>query len=157
MDNEKEVFEAEVEEKETVDAEVVEEEIQNTNPGFDPNVVLNTIMQNQDAELRSVALKLSTLNSTTKITLICVVLCLLFKFAVYMAAIFAIYSLYCGIYVLLHYKKVKENEFLIKDVMSKNNESINIKKVVIKNVLIIIGCLALIAVAFWYWHIFVVA
>ena len=112
-------------------------------------------MQNQDPALRNVALKLSTLNSTTKVTLICVGLCLLFKFAVYMAAIFAGYSLYCGIYVLLNYNKVKENEFLIKDVMAKDGEHVDIKKTVIKNVLIVAGCLVLIAVAFWYWHIFV--
>ena len=78
MDNEKEVFDAEInnEEKEVIDAEVVDndkvtdyrdyEDINGTNDGFDPNVVLQTIMQSQDQGLRNVVLKLSTLNITTK-------------------------------------------------------------------------------------------
>ena len=80
MGNEKEVFEAEIdnEEKEVVDAEVVDntgiDDIENdpnyTNDGFDPNVVLQTIMQSQDQGLRNVVLKLSTLNISTKAAVI---------------------------------------------------------------------------------------
>ena len=66
MDNEKDILEAEVEEKESVEAELLEDETPvSNNPGFDPNVVLGAIMNNQDPELRSVVLKLSTLSTTT--------------------------------------------------------------------------------------------
>jgi hypothetical protein len=76
MENEKDVFEAEInnEEKEFVDAEVVEEEVtdyrdyEDSDRQFDPNVVLQTIMGAQDQGLKNVVLKLSTLNMVTKVT-----------------------------------------------------------------------------------------
>ena len=76
MDNENEIFEAEVEneEKEVIDAEVVDnidnDDNYSSNDGFDPNVVLQTIMQSQDQGLRNVVLKLSTLNVSTKAAVI---------------------------------------------------------------------------------------
>ena len=56
MNNEKEIIETEVEEKETLEGEVVEEVFDDNSSTFDPNVILNTIMQSQDAELRGVEL-----------------------------------------------------------------------------------------------------
>ena len=155
MDNEKDILEAEVEEKESVDAEVMDDTPSPSSSGFDPNVVLGAIMNNQDPELRSVVLKLSTLSTTTKITWIGLVICLLAKFGVYVSIGFWAYSVYCAIYVLLHYKKVKDNEHMIKDVMSKDDSPIDIKKTVIKNLVILLVLIPLIAVAFWYWHFFV--
>ena len=161
MDTEKEILDADVTEKEVIDAEVLDEEkdetIESPLPsGFDPNVVLGAIMQNQDPELKNVVLKLSTLSTTTKFTGISLLICLLAKFGVYMAFILWGYSVYCAIYVLLHYNKVKENEHLIKDVMSKENEHIDIKKTVIKNLILLVAFIPLIGVAFWYWHYFIV-
>ena len=105
MDNEKEIFEAEVEneEKEVIDAEVVDDIDNNddysSNNGFDPNVVLQTIMQSQDQGLRNVVLKLSTLNVSTKAA----VILLLFKYANVAGILALLYSVYCAIYVLIHY------------------------------------------------------
>lgn len=152
MDNEKEIIDAEIEEKESIDAEVVDQEVE-TNPGFDPNVVLETIMQSQDSELRNVVLKLSTLNMTTKIT----VVCLLFKILNYVGIGLLLYSLYCAIYILIHYKKVKDNEYMIKDLLSKNGNSVDIKKTVWKNLIILLICIPLAVLSFWYWYIFAVS
>ncbi len=162
MDNEKDIIEAEVEEKETVEAEILHDEIEvndnefNSNPGFDPNVVLNTIMQSQNPELRNTVLKLSTLNTMTKITVICLLACLVFKFPCYIAFISLVYGIYCAIYVLLHYDQVKSHEHMIKDVMSKGEESVNIKKTVWKNLIISLICVPLLVFVFWYWHFYVV-
>ena len=152
MDNEKDVFETSFEEKETVDAEVIDENEYPKNEGFDPNAILGTFMQNPDTELRNVVIKLSTLSTTTKLTAISLLVSLLVKFAVYVAILLFAYSLYCGIYVLLHYNKVKENEHLIKDVMSKGDESVDLKKTVWKNIIILLVLIPVIAVSFWYWH-----
>ena len=161
MNTEKDIFDADINEKEVVDAEVLEENVDNTQEtplpsGFDPNVVLGAIMQNQDPELKSVVLKLSTLSTTTKFTGISLLICLLAKFGVYMAIILWGYSIYCAVYVLLHYNKVKENEHLIKDVMSKENESVDIRKTVINNLILLVAFIPLMGLAFWYWHFFVV-
>ena len=156
MDNEQDIIESSVEEKETVDAELVDEEPLPQNNAFDANAILGTIMQNQDPELKSVVLKLSTLSTTTKITWMSVLVCLLAKFAVYVSIIFFVYSVYCATYVLLHYNKVKENEDMIKDIMSKDDKGISIKKTVMKNLWILLALIPVIAAAFWYWHFFVV-
>lgn len=161
MDNEKEVFEAEInnEEKEVIDAEVVDndkvtdyrdyEDINGTNDGFDPNVVLQTIMQSQDQGLRNVVLKLSTLNITTKAS----VLLLLVKY-LNIAGIFTLlYSIYCAIYVLIHYEKVKENEYMIQDTLNKGKQ-VSIKKTVWKNLGICALCIPIAILSFWYYYVF---
>ena len=154
MDNENEIIETEVVEKETIDPEVVDEEEiideEESPMGFDPNAVLGAIMQSQDAELRNVVAKLSGSNAMTKVA----VVCLLFKILNYVGIVALLYSLYCCIYVLLHYNKVKEHEHMIKDLMSKNGNSINIKKTVIKNLIILILCIPLAVLSFWYWYTF---
>lgn len=162
MDNEKEVFEAEInnEEKEVIDAEVVDntgiDDIENdpnyTNDGFDPNVVLQTIMQSQDQGLRNVVLKLSTLNISTKAA----VILLLFKYA-NIAGVFALlYSIYCAVYVLINYNKVKEHEYMIQDTLNKGKQ-VSIKKTVWKDLGICAICIPIAIVSFWYYFVFQVS
>ena len=159
MDNEKEVFEAEInnEEKEVIDAEVVDntgiDDIDNdsnyANDGFDPNVVLQTIMQSQDQGLRNVVLKLSTLNMTTKASLVL----LLFKYVNIVGIVTLLYSVYCAIYVLIHYEKVKENEYMIQDTLNKGKQ-VSIKKTVWKNLGICALCIPIAILSFWYYYVF---
>ena len=162
MDNEKEVFEAEInnEEKEVIDAEVVDntgiDDIENdpnyTNDGFDPNVVLQTIMQSQDQGLRNVVLKLSTLNISTKAA----VILLLFKYA-NIAGVFALlYSVYCAVYVLINYNKLKEHEYMIQDTLNKGKQ-VSIKKTVWKSLGICAICIPIAIVSFWYYFVFQVS
>ena len=155
MDNEKEIFEAEVEneEKEVIDAEVVDDIDNNddysSNDGFDPNVVLQTIMQSQDQGLRNVVLKLSTLNVSTKAA----VILLLFKYANVAGILALLYSVYCAIYVLIHYDKVKDNEYMIQDTLNKGKQ-VSIKKTVWKNLGICALCIPLAVLSFWYYFVF---
>lgn len=155
MDNEKEIFEAEVEneEKEVIDAEVVDDIDNNddysSNNGFDPNVVLQTIMQSQDQGLRNVVLKLSTLNVSTKAA----VILLLFKYANVAGIVALLYSVYCAIYVLIHYDKVKDNEYMIQDTLNKGKQ-VSIKKTVWKNLGICALCIPLAVLSFWYYFVF---
>lgn len=155
MDNEKEIFEAEVEneEKEVIDAEVVDDIDNNddysSNNGFDPNVVLQTIMQSQDQGLRNVVLKLSTLNVSTKAA----VILLLFKYANVAGILALLYSVYCAIYVLIHYDKVKDNEYMIQDTLNKGKQ-VSIKKTVWKNLGICALCIPLAVLSFWYYFVF---
>lgn len=154
MDNEKEIFEAEVEneEKEVIDAEVVDDIDNNddysSNNGFDPNVVLQTIMQSQDQGLRNVVLKLSTLNVSTKAA----VILLLFKYANVAGILALLYSVYCAIYVLIHYDKVKDNEYMIQDTLNKGKQ-VSIKKTVWKNLGICALCIPLAVLSFWYYFV----
>lgn len=155
MDNEKEIFEAEVEneEKEVIDAEVVDDIDNNddysSNNGFDPNVVLQTIMQSQDQGLRNVVLKLSTLNVSTKAA----VILLLFKYANVAGIAALLYSIYCAVYVLIHYDKVKDNEYMIQDTLNKGKQ-VSIKKTVWKNLGICALCIPLAVLSFWYYFVF---
>ena len=154
MDNEKEIFEADVEneEKEVIDAEVVDDIDNNddysSNNGFDPNVVLQTIMQSQDQGLRNVVLKLSTLNVSTKAA----VILLLFKYANVAGILALLYSVYCAIYVLIHYDKVKDNEYMIQDTLNKGKQ-VSIKKTVWKNLGICALCIPLAVLSFWYYFV----
>lgn len=155
MENEKEVFEAEIdnEEKETVDAEVVDEEVETLDDrAFDPNVVLQTIMGAQDQGLKNVVLKLSTLNMVTKVTAVC----MLFKFTNILGVFTLLYGFYCAIYVLINYDKVKENEYMIQDVLNKGKQ-VSIKKTVKNNLLILALCIPLALVSFWYYFVFQVS
>ena len=159
MDNEKDVFEAEInnEEKEVIDAEVVDnngiDDIDNdpnhANDSFDPNVVLQTIMQSQDQGLRNVVLKLSTLNITTKASIVC----LLFKYLNVVGIATLLYSIYCAIYVLLHYEKVKDNEYMIQDTLNRGKQ-VSIKKTVWKNLGICALCIPIAILSFWYYYVF---
>ena len=162
MENEKDVFEAEIdnEEKETVDAEVVDEEVSdyrdyedmNDDRAFDPNVVLQTIMGAQDQGLKNVVLKLSTLNIVTKVTAVC----MLFKFTNIIGVCTLLYGIYCAIYVLLNYDKVKDNEYMIQDVLNKGKQ-VSIKKTVWTNLGILALCIPLALVSFWYYFVFQVS
>lgn len=158
MDNEKEIFEAEVEneEKEVIDAEVVDDIDNNddysSNNGFDPNVVLQTIMQSQDQGLRNVVLKLSTLNVSTKAA----VILLLFKYVNVAGILALLYSIYCAVYVLIHYDKVKDNEYMIQDTLNKGKQ-VSIKKTVWKNLGICALCIPLAVLSFWYYFVFQVS
>ena len=155
MDNEKEIFEAEVdnEEKEVIDAEVVDDIDNNddysSNNGFDPNVVLQTIMQSQDQGLRNVVLKLSILNVSTKAA----VILLLFKYAIVAGILALLYSVYCAIYVVIHYDKVKDNEYMIQDTLNKGKQ-VSIKKTVWKNLGICALCIPLAVLSIWYYFVF---
>ena len=155
MDNEKEIFEAEVEneEKEVIDPEVVDnidnDDNYSSNDGFDPNVVLQTIMQSQDQGLRNVVLKLSTLNVSTKAA----VILLLFKYVNVAGILALLYSVYCAIYVLIHYDKVKDNEYMIQDTLNKGKQ-VSIKKTVWKNLGICALCIPLAILSFWYYFVF---
>ena len=157
MENEKDVFEAEIdnEEKETIDAEVVDEKVidyrdyEDMDRQFDPNVVLQTIMGAQDQGLKNVVLKLSTLNMVTKVT----VVCMLFKFTNFVGVATLFYGIYCAIYVLLNYDKVKDNEYMIQDVLNKGKQ-VSIKKTVWTNLGILALCIPLALVSFWYYFVF---
>lgn len=155
MDNEKEIFEAEVEneEKEVIDAEVVDDIDNNddysSNNGFDPNVVLQTIMQSQDQGLRNVVLKLSTLNVSTKAA----VILLLFKYVNVAGIVALLYSIYCAVYVLINYDKVKDNEYMIQDTLNRGKQ-VSIKKTVWKNLGICALCIPLAILSFWYYFVF---
>lgn len=155
MDNEKEIFEAEVEneEKEVIDAEVVDDIDNNddysSNNGFDPNVVLQTIMQSQDQGLRNVVLKLSTLNVSTKAA----VILLLFKYVNVAGILALLYSIYCAVYVLINYDKVKDNEYMIQDTLNRGKQ-VSIKKTVWKNLGICALCIPLAILSFWYYFVF---
>ena len=154
MDNEKEIFEAEVEneEKEVIDAEVVDDIDNNdysSNNGFDPNVVLQTIMQSQDQGLRNVVLKLSTLNVSTKAA----VILLLFKYVNVAGILALLYSVYCAVYVLINYDKVKDNEYMIQDTLNRGKQ-VSIKKTVWKNLGICALCIPLAILSFWYYFVF---
>lgn len=155
MDNEKEIFEAEVEneEKEVIDAEVVDDIDNNddysSNNGFDPNVVLQTIMQSQDQGLRNVVLKLSTLNVSTKAA----VILLLFKYVNVAGIVALLYSIYCAVYVLINYDKVKDNEYMIQDTLNRGKQ-VSIKKTVWKNLGICALCIPLAVLSFWYYFVF---
>ena len=155
MDNEKEIFEAEVEneEKEVIDAEVVDDIDNNddysSNDGFDPNVVLQTIMQSQDQGLRNVVLKLSTLNVSTKAA----VILLLFKYVNVAGIVALLYSVYCAVYVLINYDKVKDNEYMIQDTLNRGKQ-VSIKKTVWKNLGICALCIPLAILSFWYYFVF---
>ena len=154
MDNEKEIFEAEVEneEKEVIDAEVVDDIDNNdysSNNGFDPNVVLQTIMQSQDQGLRNVVLKLSTLNVSTKAA----VILLLFKYVNVAGILALLYSVYCAVYVLINYDKVKDNEYMIQDTLNRGKQ-VSIKKTVWKNLGICALCIPLAVLSFWYYFVF---
>ena len=157
MENEKDVFEAEIdnEEKETIDAEVVDEKVidyrdyEDSDRQFDPNVVLQTIMGAQDQGLKNVVLKLSTLNMVTKVT----VVCMLFKFTNIIGVCTLLYGVYCAIYVLLNYDKVKDNEHMIQDVLNKGKQ-VSIKKTVWTNLGILALCIPLALVSFWYYFVF---
>jgi len=151
MNNEKEIIETEVEEKETLEGEVVEEVFDDNSSTFDPNVILNTIMQSQDAELRGVLSKLSILNLLSKASLILILLGFLFgNFFNYIGVATTLYGLYSAIYVLIHYKKIKEHESGIRDIFSKNDASIDLKKMVIKNLIVLLICIPLAAASIWY-------
>lgn len=151
MNNEKEIIETEVEEKETLEGEVVEEVFDDNSSTFDPNVILNTIMQSQDAELRGVLSKLSILNLLSKASLILILLGFLFgNFFNYIGVATTLYGLYSAIYVLIHYKKIKEHESSIRDIFSKTDASIDLKKMVIKNLIVLLICIPLAAVSIWY-------
>ena len=155
MDNEKEIFEAKVEneEKEVIDAEVVDDIDNNddysSNNGFDPNVVLQTIMQSQDQGLRNVVLKLSTLNVSTKAA----VILLLFKYVNVAGIVALLYSIYCAVYVLINYDKVKDNEYMIQDTLNRGKQ-VSIKKTVWKNLGICALCIPLAVLSFWYYFVF---
>ena len=158
MDNEKEIFEAEVEneEKEVIDAEVVDDIDNNddysSNNGFDPNVVLQTIMQSQDQGLRNVVLKLSTLNVSTKAA----VILLLFKYVNVAGIVALLYSIYSAVYVLINYDKVKDNEYMIQDTLNRGKQ-VSIKKTVWKNLGICALCIPLAVLSFWYYFVFQVS
>lgn len=154
MDNEKEVIDAEIEEKEQVEADLVnEEESVGIDTEYDPNVVLNTIMQSQDMEFRNVLMKLSTLNLASKAA----VICLLFKVLNYVGIAAIIYSAYCIIYVLLHYNKIKNNENNVQNLFAKNGKTPTIKKIIWTNIVIVLLCIPLAVLSFWYYYVFQVS
>ena len=71
MNDKNEIIETEIKEKETVEGEVVDEVFEETDQtSFDPNVILNTIMQSQDPELRNILSKLSITSAITKVTVV---------------------------------------------------------------------------------------
>ena len=152
MNNENDLFDAEVEEKEKIDAEILEEEV-DLSSEYDPNVVLNTIMQSQDVEFRNVLMKLSTLNIASKAALIC----LLFKVLNYVGVAAIIYGIYCVIYVLVNFKKVNGNERMIQDLFAKDGKTQSVKQILLKNALILLVCIPLAVLSFWYYYIFQVS
>lgn len=152
MNNENDLFDAEIEEKEQIDAEILEEEA-DLSSEYDPNVVLNTIMQSQDVEFRNVLMKLSTLNIASKAALIC----LLFKVLNYVGVAAIIYGIYCVIYVLVNFKKVNGNERMIQDLFAKDGKTQSVKQILLKNALILLVCIPLAVLSFWYYYIFQVS
>ena len=103
----------------------------------------------QDQGLKNVVLKLSTLNMVTKVTAVC----LLFKFLNFVGVATLLYGIYCAIYVLLNYDKVKDNEYMIQDVLNKGKQ-VSIKKTVWNNLGILALCIPLALVSFWYYFVF---
>lgn len=152
MDNENEILDAEIEEKETIDAEVIDEE-STSELEYDPNVVLNTIMQSQDMGFRNVLMKLSTLNVASKAAIIC----LLFKVLNYVGIAALLYSVYCIIYVLLNYKKINGNERTVQDLFAKDGKSKTLKQIIWTNVIIVLLCIPLAVLSFWYYYVFQVS
>jgi hypothetical protein len=152
MDNENEILDAEIEEKETIDAEVIDEE-STSELEYDPNVVLNTIMQSQDMGFRNVLMKLSTLNVASKAAIIC----LLFKVLNYVGIAALLYSIYCIIYVLLNYKKINGNERTVQDLFAKDGKSKTLKQIIWTNVIIVLLCIPLAVLSFWYYYVFQVS
>lgn len=152
MDNENEILDAEIEEKETIDAEVIDEE-STSELEYDPNVVLNTIMQSQDMGFRNVLMKLSTLNVASKAAIIC----LLFKVLNYVGIAALLYSIYCIIYVLLNYKKINGNERTVQDLFAKDGKSKTLKQIIWTNVIIVLLCIPLAILSFWYYYVFQVS
>ena len=152
MDNENEILDAEIEEKETIDAEVIDEE-STSELEYDPNVVLNTIMQSQDMGFRNVLMKLSTLNVASKAAIIC----LLFKVLNYVGIAALLYSIYCIIYVLHNYKKINGNERTVQDLFAKDGKSKTLKQIIWTNVIIVLLCIPLAVLSFWYYYVFQVS
>ena len=152
MKNENEILDAEIEEKETIDAEVIDEE-STSELEYDPNVVLNTIMQSQDMGFRNVLMKLSTLNVASKAAIIC----LLFKVLNYVGIAALLYSIYCIIYVLLNYKKINGNERTVQDLFAKDGKSKTLKQIIWTNVIIVLLCIPLAVLSFWYYYVFQVS
>ena len=152
MDNENEILDAEIEEKETIDAEVIDEE-STSELEYDPNVVLNTIMQSQDMGFRNVLMKLSTLNVASKAAIIC----LLFKVLNYVGIAALLYSIYCIIYVLLNYKKINGNVITVQDLFAKDGKSKTLKQIIWTNVIIVLLCIPLAVLSFWYYYVFQVS
>lgn len=152
MENENEILDAEIEEKETIDAEVIDEE-STSELEYDPNVVLNTIMQSQDMGFRNVLMKLSTLNVASKAAIIC----LLFKVLNYVGIAALLYSIYCIIYVLLNYKKINGNERTVQDLFAKDGKSKTLKQIIWTNVIIVLLCIPLAVLSFWYYYVFQVS
>ena len=152
MENENEILDAEIEEKETIDAEVIDEE-STSELEYDPNVVLNTIMQSQDMGFRNVLMKLSTLNVASKAAIIC----LLFKVLNYVGIAALLYSIYCIIYVLLNYKKINGNERTVQDLFAKDGKSKTLKQIIWTNVIIVLLCIPLAILSFWYYYVFQVS
>ena len=152
MENENEILDAEIEEKETIDAEVIDEE-STSELEYDPNVVLNTIMQSQDMGFRNVLMKLSTLNVASKAAIIC----LLFKVLNYVGIAALLYSVYCIIYVLINYKKINGNERTVQDLFAKDGKSKTLKQIIWTNVIIVLLCIPLAVLSFWYYYVFQVS
>lgn len=153
MNNENERIDVEIEEKETVEGEVVDEEIttDDINNGFDPNVILNTIMQSQDIVLRNVIAKLSVSSAISKVAVVCLIMgFLLANFFNYIGVVALVYGLYCTIYVLINYKKIKEKEYTIKDMFSKDGAPVDLKKKVLGNLLTLLVCIPFAVFSFWY-------
>ena len=140
-------------ENEMFEAEILDSEIDATTNDYDPNVVLNAIMQSQDMGLRSVLMKLSTLNVASKAALIC----MLFKTLNYVGVAALLYSIYCIVYVLINYKKINGNEHVVQDLFAKNGKTTTIKKIIIINILIALACIPLAILSFWYYYVFQVS
>jgi hypothetical protein len=150
-----EIIETEVEEKETIEGEVVEEGIveeeETSIPEFDPNVILNTIMQSQDMGLRSVLSKLSISTMITKATMVLIIIgALAGNIVNYLGVATLVYGLYSTIYVLINYKKIKEHEDTIKDLFSKDGKSADLKQTLIKNLLILLICIPAVILSIYY-------
>ena len=147
MNNEKEHIEGEL-----MDGEI---EVGGMNQDFDPNSILNTIMQSQDLEFRNVFSKLSISTLVTKATVVFFLIgFLLAGFFNYVGVASGVYGLYCTLYVLINYKKVKQYEDVITGILAKNNESFDIKKNVLKNLLILLLCIPLAILSFYYREVF---
>ena len=156
MNDKNEIIETEIEEKEEIEGEVVDEVYEETDSAsFDPNVILNTIMQSQDPELRNLLSKLSITSAITKVTVVFILIgFFLANFFNYLGVATLVYGLYCSIYVLVNYRKIKEHESSIKDIFSKEGAPIDLKKLIIKNLMILLICIPLVALSIWYWKVF---
>lgn len=156
MNDKNEIIETEIKEKETVEGEVVDEVFEETDQtSFDPNIILNTIMQSQDPELRNILSKLSITSAITKVTVVFILIgFFLTNFFNYLGVATLVYGLYCAIYVLVNYKKIKEHESSIKDIFSKDGAPVDLKKTVLKSLMILLICIPLVALSIWYWTVF---